>query len=147
MTYVGAALRRTEDPRLLRGEGQYVGDLSFPGMLHAGFVRSPHAHARIRSIDLVAARSLPGVVAVLTAAGLPALGKPVPGSPFPPGLHTRPFSPLARDIARYAGEPVATVLAEDPHALADALDAVIVDYEPLDPVGDVEKAVTEGPLV
>jgi CO/xanthine dehydrogenase Mo-binding subunit len=147
MRYIGTPQRRTEDPRLVRGEGQYVGDLRFPGMLHAGFVRSSHAHARVRSIDVEAARALPGIVAVFTAAELPALGKPVPGHAFPPGLRTRSFSPLARDIVRYVGEPVAAVLAEDEHALADALDLVAVDYKPREVVSDVETAVAGGPLV
>src|SRR5579864_6613859 len=121
MRYVGTRQRRSEDPRLLRGEGRFVSDLSCPGMLHAGFVRSPHAHARIGSIDAAAARALPGVVAVYTAAELPALGKPVSARSMLPDMQIRPFSPLARDTVRYAGEPVVAIVAENEHVLADAL--------------------------
>src|SRR5215208_4442865 len=76
--YVGAPVRRKEDPRLLRGEGVFVGDLSLPGLLHAAFLRSPHAHARLRRVDLDAARLLPGIVAALAYADIADVAKPLP---------------------------------------------------------------------
>jgi carbon-monoxide dehydrogenase large subunit len=145
--YVGARVARTEDPRLIRGEGRYVGDLTFPGMLHAGFVRSPHAHARILSVDSSEARSLPGVVAVYAYGDLPALDLQSPTAAYPPNLRTKGFFPLAREIVRYVGEAVAVVLAEEPEQLADAIDAVWVEYEPLPAIGDVEQALHGDPLV
>ncbi|MDQ2742000.1 MAG: xanthine dehydrogenase family protein molybdopterin-binding subunit [Chloroflexota bacterium] len=147
MTYLGQRLRRVEDPRLLRGAGQYVDDLRFPGMLYAGFVRSPHPSARITSIDDSAALLVLEVAAVHTATNLPEVARPVPAVAMPPALQARGFSPLASDIVRYVGEPVAVVLANNREALADALDLVVVDYEPLDPVGTVEQALEGATLV
>jgi len=147
MTYLGQGIRRVEDPRLLRGAGQYVDDLRFPGMLYAGFVRSPHPSARITSIDDSATLLVPGVAAVHTATNLPEVARPVPAAAMPPALQARGFSPLATDTVRYVGEPVAVVLADDREALADALDLVVVEYEPLDPVGTVEQALEGATLV
>jgi len=147
MTYLGQGIRRVEDPRLLRGAGQYVDDLRFPGMLYAGFVRSPHPSARITSIDDSATLLVPGVTAVHTAANLPEVAGPVPAATMPPALQARGFSPLATETVRYVGEPVAVVLADDREALADALDLVVVDYQPLDPVGTVEQALEGATLV
>lgn len=147
MTYVGARMRRSEDPRLVRGEGRYVGDLTFPAMLHAGFVRSPYAHARIRSVATEAAEAIPGVAAVHTGNSLSSLANPVPAASWPEGLIARGFYPLARDTVRYVGEAVAVVLAGDPLALSDAIDTVVVEYDPLEPVADVEAATSGGPLV
>ncbi len=147
MTYLGQGIRRVEDPRLLRGAGQYVDDLRFPGMLYAGFVRSPHPSARITSIDDSATLLVPGVAAVHTATNLPEVARPVPAAAMPPALQARGFSPLATDTVRYVGEPVAVVLADDREALADALDLIVVEYEPLDPVGTVEQALEGDTLV
>src|SRR5437763_16813210 len=102
---VGRSIRRVEDPRLLRGQGCYVDDLHPTGLLHAAFLRSPHAHARLRSLDLARARSAPGIVAAFEASDLPEIDRPMPAtSPHPGGpvLHTP--HPLVGDVARYAGE-------------------------------------------
>lgn len=147
MTYLGERIRRVEDPRLLRGAGQYVDDLHCQGMLYAGFVRSPYPSARITRIDDSAALRLTGVTAVHTAANLPEVARPVPAATVPPGLQSRGFSPLASDMVRYVGEPVAVVLADDREALADGLDLIVVDYEPLDPVGTAEQALKGATLV
>jgi len=129
---IGTSPRRKEDRRLLLGAGRYLDDLTRPGAAHLGVVRSLHAHARLRSVDLGAARSAPGVLAAWAAADLPEVSRPVlSGSE---GAHKgRPFAApvLARDLVRYVGEPVAVVVADDPYRLADALDLVSVEYEPL----------------
>jgi aerobic carbon-monoxide dehydrogenase large subunit len=134
---LGTEVRRVEDPELLRGQGTYVGNLSFEGALHAAFVRSPFAHALINGIDTAEATKAPGVVAVYTAAEL---GLPV----VPAFLEVNPQCgryPLATDRVRFVGEPVAVVLAETAAAAADALELVDVDYEPLPAVTDPEQAL------
>ncbi len=143
MTGIGSRVPRVEDVRLVRGEGAYVSDLPLAA-LHVGFVRSPHAHARILSIGLHAARSLPGVAAAYAAGDLPELNKRLE-SPDTPGA--RGFFPLARETVRYVGEPVAVVVASDAATVADALDAVEVEYEPLTPVTDPQTALQGGPPV
>lgn len=129
---IGASPRRKEDRRLLVGTGRFVDDLHRAGMLHLGVVRSVHAHARLLGIDLVPARAMPGVVAAWCAADLPGVARGIPAAYG--GTHKgRPFVQpvLARDRVRYVGEPVAVVVADDPYRLADALDMVAVDYDPL----------------
>ena len=145
--YVGKALRRNEDPRLLRGGGTYANDLDLPGMLHAGFVRSPHAHASIGSVDLSAGRRAPGVVAAYSGLDLPDLTRPAGVPALPPGLRAHGLPPLASGTVRYVGEPVAVVLAENEIALADAIEAVAVEYEALEPVTDPERALVGDALV
>jgi carbon-monoxide dehydrogenase large subunit len=135
---VGAAVVRKEDPNLLTGRGTYVDNLRLPGMLHMAFVRSSEAHARIQSIDVTAAVATPGVVGVFTAHDLPEL-PPIPTTV--PGLE-RPS--LARDRVRFVGEPVAVVVAQDRYSAADAVARVVVAYDPLPPVPDVETALAEG---
>jgi aerobic carbon-monoxide dehydrogenase large subunit len=130
---LGTAPKRLEDPRLLRGDGRYLADIKVHGMLHAAVLRSPLASARIRSIDLEAARSAPAVVDVVTAADLP----PFPGLPcFTAPPDSPPFFQpvLATDVVRYVGEPVAIVVAATRHEAEDALALIDVDWEPLDPV-------------
>src|SRR5688572_19193971 len=131
VAFVGASVKRKEDGRLVRGGARYVDDLVVPAMLCAGLVRSIHAHARIVRVDSAAALKVPGVVAVLTLADLPALAASVPPlvpeRDFPPYLH--PI--LAGARTRYVGELVAVVLAEDAYSAADGVEAVVVDYEPL----------------
>lgn len=146
--YTGQPLRRQEDPRLLTGRGQYVDDIRLPGMLHAAVLRSPHGSARIRSVDAAAARRLPGVAAVLTAANLGARLKPLPQR-FPhPALHYQPQYPLAAAQVRFVGEPVAVVVAESRYVAEDALELIEVDYTPLPAVSSVEAALAPGaPLV
>ncbi|MFP5068740.1 xanthine dehydrogenase family protein molybdopterin-binding subunit [Pseudonocardia nantongensis] len=133
-TWVGADVPRREDPRLLTGRGRFVDDLTLPRMLHAAFVRSSEAHARITGLDLSEVREVPGVVAAFDAADL--------GLADITALLDRPaeeFTPtampvLARDRVRYAGEPLAVVVATDPYAAEDGVEAAIVEYDPLDPV-------------
>ncbi len=150
--FVGAPLRRLEDDRLLRGRGTFVADLRFPGQVHVAFVRSVHAHARIRGIDPSAALELPGVVGVFTH-------RDVPEGPLPPFLWDAPppkvveqLRPLLRpcrppllpaDRVRYVGQAVAAVVAEDRYRAEDAAERVVVDYEPLPPVASVAEALRE----
>ncbi|MGH2716660.1 MAG: xanthine dehydrogenase family protein molybdopterin-binding subunit [Thermoleophilaceae bacterium] len=138
---------RREDAELLTGRGRFVGDLHRPGMLHAAFLRSPYPHARIDSIDAEAARDMPGVHAVLTGADLPEdLGAQPNTHLF--GERETPYYALARGRARYAGEPVAVIVAESPYLAEDARDEIVVDWEPLPSVGDAELALADGaPLV
>jgi len=113
--YTGASIKRSEDPRILTGAGRYVDDIKLPEMLHAAFVRSPLAHAHVVSVDVSAARALPGVVAVFTGAELEEITVPGPdalmaliGGEGP----TPEFTLLASDKVRFAGDPVAIVIAE-----------------------------------
>jgi CO/xanthine dehydrogenase Mo-binding subunit len=128
---IGVRRRRVDGEAKVRGATRYAADLPVPGILHARLVLSSEAHARITGIDADAARAVPGVVAVLTAADLPV-------SPDAPG---RAGEPLAREEVVFAGQPVAMVVAETEAAAADGVDQVIVDLEPLPPVLDVEAAM------
>jgi aerobic carbon-monoxide dehydrogenase large subunit len=141
MAYVGAPLRRREDRRLLIGASRFLDDIRLPGMLHAAIVRSPHAHARIARVDAAAARAMPGVAAVLTAADLPSPAPRIPAPPMFPGIAAATHPLLAADIVRYVGQPVAVVVAHTRYAAEDAGEAVAVDYEPLPAVVDVEAAI------
>lgn len=136
---LGNAVRRVEDPELLVGAGAFVDDLRPEGVLHAVFVRSPHAHARITRIDTAEAGSAPGVVAVLTGADVADRSAPFL-SPVPDAV-TRTV--LATDRVRYVGEPVALVVAETRAAAVDAAELVDVDYDPLPAVVDMEAALAE----
>src|ERR671925_1487702 len=115
VVYAGQSVKRFEDPRLLTGQGAFLDDLQLPGMLHAVVLRSPHAHARITSIDTAAARRLPGVVAVITAEDLEGVVEPVPtrreteAETLQPPVHPV----LARGKVCYVGETVAIVVAQD----------------------------------
>jgi aerobic carbon-monoxide dehydrogenase large subunit len=133
---IGVREKRLEDPRLLLGQGRYVGDLRFPGMLYAHFVRCPHGHARIVHLGLDRARAMPGVEAVFAAGDLPALGRPMTATFQIPGVEIRMPTPLAREVIRCAGEAVAVVLAGDAYRAADAAEAVEVEYDTLPPVLD-----------
>jgi carbon-monoxide dehydrogenase large subunit len=135
---IGAAPLRKEDRRLLTGQARFLDDLTREGLLHLGVVRSPHAHARVLKIVAADALALPGVVAVWGAADLPELARP---RPSPQKGRPWELPVLAREVARYVGEPVAVLIARDPYRLADALAAVRVEYEPLPAVTDVEEAV------
>jgi carbon-monoxide dehydrogenase large subunit len=138
--YFGAAVKRREDPRFLRGEGRYVDDVKLPGLLHAAFLRAPHAHAKLAGIRTGAAAGMPGVVAVFTYADLERWMKPLPlFGAVPPGLAARvKFDirqaaqyPLIRDRARYVGEVVAMVVADSRARAEDAVDRIEADWEPL----------------
>src|ERR1700680_841395 len=134
---IGQGVPRFEDPRLVRGEGRYVGDILLPGVAYGHVLRSPHAHARIRSIDVSRARAAPGVLAVLTGADWQASG--VGDLPVPGGLKRRDGAPLYRppvpalvkDRVRWVGDYVAFVVAESIHQAMDAAELIAVDYEPL----------------
>ncbi|MEZ4671879.1 MAG: molybdopterin cofactor-binding domain-containing protein [Anaerolineae bacterium] len=143
---IGAEIKRKEDPRLITGKGIYTGDLKLPGLKHVMFVRSPYAHARIRSIDTAAALKLPGVVAIVTADELqPNYGRlPVSGDADFKARRSR--YPLAVDIVRCAGEAVAVVIANSPQQAEDAAVAVEVDWEPLPATGSIEQALQSPPL-
>ncbi|WP_337875033.1 xanthine dehydrogenase family protein molybdopterin-binding subunit [Elioraea sp.] len=145
---IGQPVRRTEDPRLLRGRGRYVDDLAPPDALHAVFVRSPHPHARIVAIDAAAARAVPGVVAVVTGADLRAAGRgalpcdlPLTGDDGRPARYP-PRLALPQDRARFVGEAVAMVVAETLAAARDGAEAVAVEWAPLDPVIGIGRAPT-----
>src|SRR5215467_9408367 len=138
--YAGTRVQRVEDLRLLTGRGGFVDDISRPGMLHACFVRSPFARARINSIDASAALVLPGVRAVFTADDLnpdvketwhAVAGKDVPDTPRPP---------LAEGEAKFVGDPVALIVAENRYIAEDAVELVDVDYDPLPAIADFTRA-------
>jgi carbon-monoxide dehydrogenase large subunit len=147
---IGQAMTRREDQRLLFGTGQYVDDVAVANEVFVAFVRSPHAHARIVSIDAKAARSMPGVAAVLTGADLKADGI----GPLPDGAGLKraddkpmcgaPHDALAIDTARYVGEPVAAVFAATRIQAEDAAEQVMVDYQDLPAVVTIEAATAKG---
>ena len=139
--YVGARVRRVEDSRLLTGEGRFVDDVSVAGVLHAVFLRSPCPHAAIRSIDVTAARALPGVHLVLTGADLKQRTYPFFGPLALPGLYNPTFWALATDRVRYVGDPVAIVVADSRGIAKDACELIAVNYEPLPPIATVEQAL------
>jgi aerobic carbon-monoxide dehydrogenase large subunit len=145
--YTGASIKRSEDPRILTGRGRYVDDVKLPGMLHAAFVRSPLAHARVLAVDVSAARALPGVVAVFTGADLEAITIPGPdpllammggGGPMPE------YSLLATDKVRFVGDPVAVVIAESRYLAEDGCDLAEVEYDELPPVASAAVALDSG---
>lgn len=137
--YVGAAVPRREDDRLLRGHGRYIDDLPEPsGVLYAGFLRSPHAHAAIRSINTENAHALPGIAAVYTGRDLAAWMKPM-ATPAPGGKQLLRHN-VAVDHVRFVGEPVVAVLAANPYLVEDALELIEVDYDPLPAVVSIDDA-------
>src|SRR5215467_10774271 len=142
--YTGASIKRSEDPRILTGAGRYVDDIKLPGMLHAAFVRSPLAHARVVSVVVSASRTKPGVVAALTGADLEAMTVPGPDvlvSMMGGGGPTPEFTLLATDKVRFAGDPVAIVIAESRYVAEDGCELVEVEYDDLPPVVDAEFAL------
>jgi carbon-monoxide dehydrogenase large subunit len=144
--WVGRQFARKEDHRLTTGRGQYFADIRVPGMLHLVFVRSAHAHARIKHIDTAAARKLPGVVAVVTGADIKEQIKPLPQPVVVPALPARypTFWPLAVDKVKFHGEPVAAVVARDRYVAEDAAQLVEVEYETLPHVRNMEEALKPG---
>ncbi len=142
---VGSSVLRKEDPPLLRGDAKFVDDLHRADSLHAAILRSPVGHGRIASIDASRARALDGVVDVITAADLPDGGPEIPMRMFKrPGMERFLQRPLATDTVRYSGEPVAVVLADSRYLAEDGAELVEVEYEPLEPLLDVEAALAEG---
>ncbi len=149
---VGAKIHRREDPRLVTGHGRYTDDLTRTNLTHLAVVRSPHAHAKIRSIDVTAAKQAPGVLGVFTARDFegviagPATFAVAPV--FAPEKKTNPPRyPIAKEEVCYQGEPVAVVVAEQRYQAADAAQLVEVDYEPLPAVMDIEQALKGDVLV
>ncbi len=149
----GKSIKRREDPRFITGRGQYVDDLKLIGMTYAAFVRSPHAHARIKSIDVAPAKAHPGVVAVFTGkdmAGVNSLpcgwdlrkAKNIPG--VVQDLAMVPHMPLTSDVARHVGDPVAVVIADTQAAAIDAAEKVQVAWEPLPAVTATDRATASG---
>ena len=139
---IGARLVRQEDERFLRGEGHYVADLQLAGALEAVVVRSPHAHAKIEAIHIVAAAGSTGVAAVITSKDLPPNLPPIPCR-IPSHGDVTPFlQPLmAKDVVRYVGEPVAVVVAATRALAEDAAELLEIDWEPLDPVSSANHAL------
>jgi aerobic carbon-monoxide dehydrogenase large subunit len=133
-------MRRREDRALLTGRGRFVDDLAVGGVLHVVLARSPHAHARIRSIDTSAARRAPGVVAVITAEDLGPIG-PVPLMRLAPGTLVPDYPLLAAGVVRSQGIPVAAVVADSTYEAMDGVDRLAVDYEPIAGVADPDGAL------
>src|SRR5215207_9574322 len=144
---LGAPVKRVEDQRLITGRGRYVDDISMPGLVHMAILRSPYAHANIRSVDTSVARSMPGVLDVL-------VGADVPYNPLPlawpaggvAGIQNNVNTPraLATDGVKWQGEGVAAVVAETPEQAQDAMESILVDWEPLPAVVDAEAATKDG---
>jgi aerobic carbon-monoxide dehydrogenase large subunit len=134
--YIGSPVERIEDPRFLRGRGQFVGDLKREGMLHAAVLRSPIAHGRVASIDTSAALAMSGVRAVITAKDIGAVPR-IPLRLLPlPGTERFLQPVIAADRVRYVGEPVAVVVADSPALAEDGVGAIALDIEELPPVPD-----------
>jgi len=144
---LGSPVKRTEDPRFITGKGRYLDDIKLAGMVHMAILRSPYAHARIKSIDTAAAKKRPGVLAVIVGADIPynplPMAWPAGGSS---GIQNNVNTPrvLATDDVKWTGEGVAAIIAETPEQAVDALDAIVVDWEPLPTVVDAEKATKPG---
>lgn len=156
MTYkiIGKRVKRVEDPRLLTGSALFVDDIDLPDMLHAAFFRSDYAHARVLSIDTSLAREIPGVVGVYTADDMGEAWEPGPPLVSPPPtledviFHSRRQVPLVKEKVKHAGEIIAVVVAESRYIAEDAVEEIIVDYEPLPAVVDLEKCLDpDSPLV
>ena len=144
---IGQRIKRVEDPKFITGKGRFLDDIQLQGMVHLAILRSPYAHANIRSIDTSRAKEMPGVIAVFT-------GEDIPYNPLPfawpaggsAGLQNNVNMPnvLAKDSVKWTGEGVAAVVADTPGHAQDALEAIDVGYEPLPAVVDVEKAMKPG---
>ena len=144
MTLIGESIKRREDERLITGKGTYVDDVRMVGMLHLSLVRSPHAHARITNVDASAALDIDGVAGVYTGADLQEqLGSLICGWVVPDTKEV-PHPPIAVDKVNTVGDVVAAVVADDPRTAADAAELVVVDYDVLDAVVDMEAGVQDG---
>src|ERR1700681_240390 len=144
--YVGKRIKRTEDPRLIKGLAHYVDDVRLPDTLHVAFVRSIYAHARIAAIDLTEALKAPGVKAVYTGKDIAKIG-PVPCAAALPDLKVPDYRVLATDKALFVGHPIAAVVATDRYLARDAVDLISVDYEELPAAVDVETSAKGGPVI
>ncbi|MGH7319016.1 MAG: xanthine dehydrogenase family protein molybdopterin-binding subunit [Candidatus Rokuibacteriota bacterium] len=141
----GSSIKRREDPRLITGKGVFTDDVKLPGQTYAAFVRSPHAHARVRRVDVSKARAVPGVVAAFSGKDLAEGGvNPLPCGWLLPDIKIPEYRAIAAPKAAWVGHAVAVVIGETPFAARDGADAVQVDYEVLPAVTDGEKAVAPG---
>ncbi len=139
--YIGARVQRVEDPKYLRGDGQYVDDVEIPGMLHAAFVRSPFPHARIKNIETSGALNIPGVLAVFTGKDLEEDTGEITTAVNRPEVRTASRRALPLDKARHVGDPVAVVVAKTRYSAEDGVDAIEVDWEPLPAISDPEESL------
>jgi carbon-monoxide dehydrogenase large subunit len=141
----GSSIKRREDPRMVTGRGAYTDDVKLPGQTYAVFVRSPHAHARVRRVDVARASAVPGVVAAFTGQDLAEGGvNPLPCGWLLPDIKIPEYRGIATAKVHYVGHAVAVVIGESPYAARDGADAVTVDYDVLPAVVDGEKAVQPG---
>src|SRR2546430_3206086 len=145
--YVGQRVKRTEDPRLIKGLAHYVDDIGLPGTLHVAFVRSMYAHARISGIDTAEATKAPGVISVYTGKDIATKVGPVPCAAALPDLKVPDYRVLATGKALFVGHPIAAVVATDKYAARDAVDLISVEYEELPVVVDVEAAAKGGHVI
>ncbi len=139
--FTGQSVKRVEDDRFLVGEGRFVADINPEGVLHAAFVRSPYPHARVTRIDVSTARRMPGVVRVFTGSEINELTNRVPPLASIKGVYSPLYTIMSDDVVRHVGDPVAVVIAESRPLAEDAVEQVVVDYDPLEPVPDVDRAV------
>jgi carbon-monoxide dehydrogenase large subunit len=148
VSYVGQPIKAFEDPKLVTGRGAFVNDIKLPYMRYAAVLRSPYAHARIRFVDVSAAYTAPGVVAVLTGTDIAGVLPDIPtramtGERAMDELHPPEHPLLAKEKVCYVGQAVAVVVAHDPYIAEDALEHISVDYEPLSPVLDPDEAARD----
>jgi aerobic carbon-monoxide dehydrogenase large subunit len=142
---LGRSRLRKEDARLVTGQTNWTDNIRLPGMLHMAFLRSPYAHARIRSVNVAPAKQRPGVIAAFSGADFAAEQGSLPCAwPVTKDIVIPDHPPMATEEVRYVGEAVAVVVARDRYAAADAVEAIEVDYEPLEPVLDIRTALDEG---
>src|SRR2546421_9525454 len=144
--YVGRRVKRTEDPRLIKGLAHYVDDVGLPGTLHVAFVRSMYAHARISGVDTSEAMKAPGVVAVYTGKDIATKVGPVPCAAALPDLKVPDYRVLATDKVLFVGHPIAAVVATDKYAARDAVDLVAVDYDYFNVAADAENSALSLPV-
>ena len=142
----GSGIRRREDPRLITGQATYTDDITLPGTVHAAILRSPHAHALINSVDTAAAAAAPGVLAVYTGADVEGVLNPIPCAWIIPESDVKAVAhpAIAKDVARYQGDAVAVVVAENRYQAEDALELIAVDYEIRPAVVSPEAAMQDG---
>ena len=142
----GSGIRRREDPRLITGQATYTDDINLSGTVHAAILRSPHAHARINSVDTSAAAAAPGVLAVYTGADTEGVLNPIPCAWIIPESDVKqvPYQAMASSVVRYVGEAVAVVVADDRYQAEDALELINVDYEILPATVNPEAAMQAG---
>ncbi|MGI0083986.1 MAG: xanthine dehydrogenase family protein molybdopterin-binding subunit, partial [Nitrososphaerales archaeon] len=143
---IGLPIKTKEGYRLIRGNGRYVDDLRLPNMAFAAILRSPYAHAKIKSVDVNTARRIPGVLEILTSEDIVKMSDPLPQMTVPPASNVKDY-PIAFEKVRYVGEPVAVVVAETKYIAEDALESIAVEYEVLEPVIDARKAFSSNDIL